>query len=124
MVGSCNAGTTRTSKKGMFGPMSAWYNPSGVANLLSIPVLMEQGYKILYDGEEWALITPKGAIVDLETEKTGVTRGFPFLDMRKFKEGFTMIETIQGNMEGKGFSKREILAAKLARETHGLIGHP
>ena len=40
MVGSCNVGTTRTSKKGMFGPMSVWYNPSG-ANLLSIPVLME-----------------------------------------------------------------------------------
>ena len=69
--------------------------------MLSIPVLMQQGYKILYDGDDWALITPKGAIVDLETEKTGVTRGFPFLDMRKFKEGFTMIKTIQGNMEGR-----------------------
>ena len=44
--------------------------------------------------------------------------------MRKFKEGFTVTETIHGNVEGKGFSKREILAAKLARETQGLIGHP
>ena len=85
--------------------------------MLSIPVLMEQGYKILYNGEEWALVAPKGAIVDLETETIGVTRGFPHLDMRKFKEGFTMIETIQGNMEGKGFSRREILDAQLARET-------
>ena len=35
-----------------------------------------------------------------------------------------MIETIQGNIEGKGFSRREILDAKLARETQCLIGHP
>ena len=117
MVGSCNAVTTRTRMKGMFGPLSAWYNPSGVANLLSIPVLMEQVCKILYDGEDWALVTPQGAIVDLETEKTGVTRGFLCLDMRKFKQGFTMIETIQGNVKGEGFSRREVLDAKLARET-------
>ena len=35
-----------------------------------------------------------------------------------------MIETIQGNIEGKGFSRREVLDAKLARKTQGLIGHP
>ena len=35
-----------------------------------------------------------------------------------------MIETTQGNIGGKGFSKREILGAKLARKVQGRIRQP
>ena len=38
----------------------------------------------------------------------------PYTDLRKYSEGITTIETIQGNIEGKRFLRREVLGAKLA----------
>ena len=51
MVGSFNVGTTKTSQKGMFGPICVSYNPDGVANLLFMPAVEAMGYKVLYDGD-------------------------------------------------------------------------
>ena len=39
MTGRCNAGTTRTNKRGSYGDFKVWLNEKGIANLISIPML-------------------------------------------------------------------------------------
>ena len=46
----------------------------------------------------------------------------PYIDMREFKEGTVMIETVCKNFEK--FTKEEVEMAKLSRETQVMIGHP
>ena len=45
----------------------------------------------------------------------------PYIDMKEWKEGFGMIETVRKNFEG--FTKEEILKAKLSRKTHSMVGN-
>ena len=49
LKGTCNAGVTTSSEKGYFGGFEMWLNRSGIANLLSIPQLEEDGYVIDYN---------------------------------------------------------------------------
>ena len=52
--GHCNAGITKTNKKGKFGELDVWYNPIGIANILSLPLLEKKGYHMQYQtGGEW-----------------------------------------------------------------------
>ena len=46
----------------------------------------------------------------------------PYVDMRNFKEGAIMIETVRKNFEI--FTTKKIEAAKLSRATQSMIGHP
>ena len=44
----------------------------------------------------------------------------PYIDMRKFKEGIVMVETVRKNF--KKITKEDIEMAKLSRETEAMIG--
>ena len=45
-VGKCNAGVTSSSLKGYYGKFHMWVNNNGIAELLSIPFLKEEGYHL------------------------------------------------------------------------------
>ena len=93
-----------------------------MANLISIPCLEKEGYHIKYDSdEEWVVNIPKGVIIPFNRDK-GVTRGMPYTDMREWKEGFGIIETVRKNF--KGSTREEILKAKLSRKTQSMVGNP
>ena len=62
--------------------------------------------------------TPQGVIIPF-TRDTGVTRGMPYIDMKEWKEGFGMIETVRKNFEG--FTNEDILKAKLSRKTQSMV---
>ena len=70
-----------------------------MANLLSIPCLEADGYKILYDTKkEWVVTTPEGTRIKFKQD-TGLCKGMPYIDIRNFKEGAIMIDTIRKNFE-------------------------
>ena len=61
MIGSCNVGTTRITKRGIYGDLQVWLNEQGVANLISIPMLKADGYSVSNaTNGEWKLVTPGG----------------------------------------------------------------
>ena len=98
--------TTSDTIGELFGLFEVWVNENGVANLLSIPQLEADGYRIRYDTQgEWEVITPQGESIHFERD-TGLCKGMPFLDLCKHKEGFALIETVRKNFEG--YSKKQI----------------
>ena len=52
---------------------------------------------------------------------TGIYKGMPCIDVRKFKEGTITIETVCKNFEN--FTKKEIEGAKLSKATQSIIRH-
>ena len=124
--GSCNAGSTSSTRQGTLMqrfPMSMWINTTGIANLLSIPVLEATGYKVRYSsGSDWIVTTPEGDDIVFKKEKTGVTMGMPYIDIREHTAGVAMLQTVQDNI--KNFTPQEIKDATIAREAQAKLGHP
>ena len=61
LKGSCNAGVTTSNTKGLFGVFEMWLNRGRIANLLSIPQLEEDGFKVRYDTDgDWIVTSPSG----------------------------------------------------------------
>ena len=59
--GNCNAGVTSTNVNGYFGLFDMWLNKRGITNILSIPELERDGYKVGYNTDrDWVVITPAG----------------------------------------------------------------
>ena len=59
--GNCNAGVTTTSTKGHLCVFDMWLNESGIANLLSIPQLEADGFRVTCDTDtNWVVYTPQG----------------------------------------------------------------
>ena len=84
MEGSCNAGTVSTRERGWFGEFQVWYNKHGMANLLSVPMLEEDGYKIsAHTDGDWIVKSPKGKKIIFKRD-TGMTRGMPYIDIRDY----------------------------------------
>ena len=62
--GHCNTGVLVCKKQGYYSPFKMWLNPKGIANLLSIPQLEADGFKVDYaTGEEWTVKNPKGECI-------------------------------------------------------------
>ena len=77
MTGSCNAGTTRITKRGFYGDLQVWLNEKGVANLISIPMLEKDGYSVFKTTNgEWKVVTPRGDTIPFKRDK-GLTVGMP-----------------------------------------------
>lgn len=58
MNGRCNAGVTSINKQGMYGNFKVWLNERGIANLLSIPTLEEDGYIVTtHTNGKWVVIS-------------------------------------------------------------------
>ena len=121
--GQCNAGITKTNKKGKFGELDVWYNPVGIANILSLPLLEKNGYKMQYQTDgEWEVYAPGKDRPITFKQDTGMCDGMPYIDLRDSKEDVNFIQTVRDNYEG--FTKWDVLDAKLARRAQAMIGHP
>ena len=123
LVSNCNAGETSSTREGYYGRFHVWVNTNGMANLLSIPCLVREGYRVGYEtGGTWTVTIPEGTIIPFEKD-IGVTEGIPFIDTRRCKkEGLCLIETVRKNF--KGYSKKEIEKAVLSKTTQAMVGHP
>ena len=52
----------------------------------------------------------------------GLCNRMPYIDMRKHKEAFALLQTVRENFEG--FIQRQVKQAKLARRAQAMVGHP
>ncbi len=96
-----------------------WLNQDGIANLLSIPQLEEDGFSIDKTNIKWVVITPKGERIPFKLG-VGLCKGMPYINLRK-SHGFDMLETIRANYEG--FTKRKGQQAIQAHKTQTMVAN-
>ena len=100
MNGNCNAGTTRIIKQGYYSKLRVWLNENGISNLISIPKLEVDSYVVRTDTKgEWQVVIPEGETIPFKCNKV-MCVGMPYIDLRDFKQGLLLIETVRKNMGG------------------------
>ena len=57
-----------------------WLVESVIANLLSVPQLEADGFKVGYSNGLWTVTTPEGHVIPFKKD-TGKCRGFPYIEM-------------------------------------------
>ena len=99
-----------------------WLNENGIANLISIPKPEADGYVVrTYTKGEWQVVTPEGGTIPFKRDKV-MCVGMPYIDLRYFKQGLVLIETVRNNIGG--FTHEEIEGDKLSRQMQGRVGNP
>ena len=89
LTGHCNAGTTTSTKKGLYGQFEMWLNKQGIPNLLSILQLEEDGYVVDYNtNRDWVVTTPQGEKIKFKRD-TGLCNHMPYIDMKEQTVGVT-----------------------------------
>jgi Reverse transcriptase (RNA-dependent DNA polymerase)/Zinc knuckle len=120
MIIHCNAGSTKTTLIGdLPGYGTVWYNPEGIANILSVARVVDRGYKVTYnsqDGNEFLLKGPDGSEVEFKQSEQGLF----YIDMAT--KGSIFVNTVADNKSR--YTRREIARADLARRLQQMIGRP
>ena len=99
-----------------------WLNERGIANLLSIFMLEDEGYIVsTHTKGDWVITTPKGKKLIFKRD-TGVCKGIPYINLREHKEGISMIKTVRKKFAGA--TKKNIEKAIQSRTAQRRIGHP
>lgn len=116
----CNAGSTRTTMIGdLPGYGTVWYNPDGVANILSVSRVIDRGYQVRYDSQvenRFLVVTPDGDEVAFKQSEQGLF----YFDL--VAGGSIFVNTVAGNQSR--YTKRQIARADLARSLQQTIGRP
>jgi len=103
-----------------------WLVESGIANLLSVPHLEADGFKVKYTDDLWTTTTPEGHVIPFKKD-TCKCRGFPYIEMGSLTalallQSMAKVETVRGNYEG--LTKWDVKKAVLARKTQTMVGRP
>ena len=99
-----------------------WLNKHGIANLLSIPQLEKDGYKVNYSSDrEWVVTTPEGKDIKFK-RGTDICHRMPYIDLQESQEGMAMLKIPYNNFEG--FTERQVKDTILAHETQSMIAYP
>jgi hypothetical protein len=116
----CNAGVTSTNLVGdlpSYGEV--WFNPNGIANILSLSRVKERGFRVTFDssnGNEFHVHKPNGtARVFCES-----SLGLYYMDTET--TGIALVNTVEGNKSN--FSNCDYSRAILARTIQRMIGRP
>jgi len=120
MTIKCNAGTTRTNMVGELPgyPTQVWYNPNGIANILSM-ANVKKHYRVTYDSvadNAFLVHKPNGVVRKFSQSPNGLF----YLDTAQ--QGTLLINTVQGNQEQ--YTARARQQAELARKIQDIIGRP
>jgi hypothetical protein len=138
---NCNAGLVMSNLKGNYGRLKVWYVPEGIANIFSMHEL-DHLYPITYDSWDgyYVVHTSRGEVKFYKDEQ-----GLPYINFDKLdeeaavlliqmmeqqdkknkdgtKKEVTLVQTVHGNY--KGFTKREVIKAREAREAQAMLGNP
>jgi hypothetical protein len=110
----CNAGMNFAMEKGWYQNLfHLWLVRNGIANLLSLLQLEEDGSTISYlTSGKWIVITPHGEGIIFHHEINGIFCSFPYLDMHSTST-VAMVLTIRQRY--KGFTKHKVLNAIAAK---------
>eukprot|EP00804_Cyclotella_cryptica_P018938 CCRYP_006456-RA/>CCRYP_006456-RA protein AED:0.43 eAED:0.42 QI:0/0/0/1/1/1/2/0/255 len=114
---NCIAGSSIMNKMGYWWRFKLWYSPNKIANLLSVPKLERDGYKIdLWTEKGCKVHAPDGTVLHFKWD-TGLFQGMPYLDMDD-----TQFTTVHTNYES--FNCKEVDKAILACKAQGMMGSP
>lgn len=119
----CNAGIASTDQVGdLPGYGTVWYHPKGIANILSLSRVKENGYHVTYDsnnGNKFVVHKPDGSTRVFEQSN----RGLYYLETSAQANGaVTMVNTVADNRIN--YTNRAYSRAVLAREIQKRIGRP
>jgi hypothetical protein len=116
----CNAGVTSTNLVGdLPGYGEVWFNPNGIANILSLSRVKQRGFRVTFDsenGNEFHVHKPNGTTRVFQQSN----RGLYYMDTQA--TGITLINTVEGNKSN--FTNRDYSRAMLARKVQNIIGRP
>ena len=100
--------------------LEVWFYRDGIANILSLSQLVDDGYNISFDCKQnkFVLTTSKGEKIEFIRSPEGLY----YYDLTANEDAIVLVETVAENMEG--YSRREIEAAKQARDGQELVGFP
>ena len=105
-----------------FGPV--YFNPNGIANILSLAVVEARGRRITYDswlGGRFKVHNPDSRkIIDFCQLPSGLYAHDT--EAEKMPDAHTFVETVEENK--KVFTARQFIKAKAARELYGMVGVP
>ena len=153
--GMYNAGVIHDDKKCQLLDMFyVWLVEHGIANLLSIPTLEQDGHKVTYDTKAaWKLYTPSGLILTFKNNE-GVCEGFPYIDLENLQDhvkcatGVLSDQSLKIKLLGmvtfnrdkpkkkacvltqtvhknmEGFTQHQVKAANLACQAQSILAHP
>ena len=121
----CNAGITTTNMMGYFAdlPEPVWYNPHGIANILSLARLKTY-FHITYDSQQGNRFTVEllnGNTIHFDQSKNGLY----ILDLEKkghVSHVWNMFTTVEEQKHK--YTKRAIQQANMARKIQNIIGRP
>jgi hypothetical protein len=119
----CNAGLASTDMIGeLQGYGTVWYYPDGIANILSLSRVKEQGYRVTYDsqgGNHFTVMKSDGSTCVFNESKHGLY----FHDTEMAIEHETlMINTVADNRSN--FTNCAYLRALQARKIQQIVGRP
>lgn len=122
LVVRCNAGTVKLTHRGYFGtyPTPVWYNPKGVANILSKYEVGRQ-FKMVYDNSKWDGYTVQ--VGDQQVHFGASTAGLYYRDVATDpQQAWIHIQTVK--QQKSQFTKKEVRRAARARRIQNIIGRP
>jgi Zinc knuckle len=131
----CNAGIATTNQIGeLSGYGTVWYHPDGIANILSLSRVKEQGYRVTYDsdgGNHFKVIKSDGTARTFSESK----KGLYYLDTAgdahdnddsdeeiEEQSDVALINTVADNRTK--YTNRAYLRATMARKIQQIIGRP
>jgi len=76
----CNTGTTYSNLNGWWSRSHMWLVDFGIANLLSVPQLETDGFKVEYTNSLWTVTTLERDVISFKKD-TGKCGGFPYIEM-------------------------------------------
>jgi hypothetical protein len=129
----CNAGITSTKLIGeLRGYGTVWYNPTGIANILSLAKAKERGYRVTFDsaeGNAFHLHKPDGTMRVFKQSSKGLyyldtKTNQAHKDIKTERDGneVNLINTVANN--GTKYSQRDYSKAEMARKIQAIIGRP
>ena len=115
----CNAGVTRTNMVGeLDGYGTVWYNPKGIANILSLSQV-EKKHRVTYDSAaSKAFIVHKNDGSKRRFEQA--TSGLFYMDT-ELTSGTVLVNTVEENKSK--YTERDYQRALVARRLQNTIGH-
>jgi hypothetical protein len=111
----------QTKQKGdLEGYGTVWYNPNGIANILSLSNVQKEN-QVTYNSDKdgkFIVHTNDGTQPVFEQTEDGLF----YLDTNKKCNGTVMLVTVESNKDG--FTQRQFDNAKQARKIQNIIGRP
>ena len=107
-----------STQKGYFGSIDVWYNPNGLANILSLAMVTEMGFRVTMD-----LFVASALILHISENHTirftKVVQGLYVFDssnvnLSKLRKSFSFLNTVSNNKSM--FKSRDIRKAEEAVE--------